>query len=141
MFWMDPDPVEPVEATWSDFTQLYRDQHKCVTVSEYDHEEKPVVYTRSTPSPAAAKIYLVKVQGVLVCNDGEANGDQSKDIVPSTDYFPQPIITSYFIQSHKGTFACSRNHCDPSCVFYSFLIPVDNNYCTVSSEYQRHCIS
>lgn len=100
MFWMDPDEI--VEATWSEFTQLYRDQHKCVTVSEYDHEEKPVVYTKDTPSPTAGRIYLVQVQGEIVCDDADQQQIVCNEQQQSKDYFPQPILTCYFIQTHKG---------------------------------------
>nr|CAD7398073.1 unnamed protein product [Timema cristinae] len=68
---------EPKEATWQEYSGLYRAHLKLVTLSECDHEEKPVCYT-IVPSAHACQV------------------------TPQTPESPITFLSCYFIQSYKG---------------------------------------
>lgn len=111
--WMYEVPDETVEVLFPNFSHLYRDLHKCVTVSEYDHEEKPVVYTL-VPSDAATVSLLKQLKTKLpakkpppsTSTEAEAEVTDTSldtDTCDPSQNLPQTILTCYFIQTHKGT--------------------------------------
>nr|CAD7585818.1 unnamed protein product [Timema genevievae] len=67
---------EPKEATWQEYSGLYRAHLKLVSLSECDHEEKPVCYT-IVPSAHACQV------------------------TPQTPESPITFLSCYFIQSYK----------------------------------------
>lgn len=79
---------EPKEATWSEISQAFIEYYKCITYSEIDHEERPVIYTNVPSLPVGGKGF----------------GD--------IDFTPITFLTCYFIQTHKGNVVATR-----PCVF------------------------
>lgn len=125
--WLLPDPEEEEEekqTTWTEFTQLYLDLLKCVHVSEWDREEKPVVYTGVVPSlilrsllgenlNATSKQLPITNQigdnslGEDYIQD-DINGHQESDDEEEEEEddlpdSPLTILTCYYIHTHKGT--------------------------------------
>lgn len=80
---------EPKEATWSEISQAYIEKFKCVTYSDIDREEHPVIYTNVPSIPVGGKGFNV-------------------------DFDPISVLSSYYIQTHKGNTAFSNN------TFYHF---------------------
>lgn len=79
MFGWDGTEGQP-EASWNEFSGLYRAFLKSVTLSEVDHEERPVCYT-CVPS---------------------------RELTPDSTLGFDPIIflSCYFLQSPKGMLVC-----------------------------------
>lgn len=69
---------EPKEATWSEISQTFIEYYKCITFSQIDREELPVVYTNVPSLPVAEESF-------------------------SVEFNPITFLTCYFIQTHKGT--------------------------------------
>lgn len=63
------------EASWSEINKTFIEYYKCITYSEIDHEEFPIVYTNVPSLPVISK-----------------------------EDFSEPItfLTCYFIHTHKG---------------------------------------
>lgn len=124
----DIEPVEEPEVTWTEFTQLFRELYKCVHVSEYDREEKPVFYSELVPSGPLVQVFIdhfgLKTNGVNQQEpDTEANGQTEEDTAnqngqpeeqpePEEPNLPITLLTCYYIQTHKGI-RSSRGQCHP----------------------------
>lgn len=80
MMW--PKDVE--EATWEEYSELYKKFYRTVTVSEYDRQHKAVVYCseQNIPSTQAATV----------------NGCSDSDIAPIN------FQSHYHIVTHQGIF-------------------------------------
>lgn len=110
--WQEPEPEqeEVPEVTWSEFTQLYLDHLKCVHVSEWDREEKPIVYTDVVPSTALAQLlieqFCIQTNGVKEPESVELDEDEEAEPVEEeieTPNLPITLLTCFYIQTHKGT--------------------------------------
>lgn len=74
---------EPKEATWSEISQAFIEYYKCITYSQIDREECPVIYTN--------------VPSLPIIEEGF-----------SADTKPITFLTCYFIQTHKGSFSIAQ---------------------------------
>lgn len=118
--WLRPSPEpeqEVPEATWTEFAHLYLDQLRCVHVSQWDREERPIIYSGLIPSEQLCTL-LIEDLGL----DQQANGEpvpqeqleseesdsdaliQQKQVEETPDFFRFPItlLTCFYIQTHKG---------------------------------------
>lgn len=77
--------AEPKEATWSEISQVYIEKYKCVTYSDIDREQRPVVYTNVPSVPIGGKGFDV-------------------------DFEPITFLTSFFIHTHKGNVLLPRQN-------------------------------
>lgn len=133
--WRDPEPVEEIEVTWTEFTQLFKELYKCVHVSQYDHEEKPVIYTDLIPSSPLVQLFIeqfgIQTNGVnqkpiqeneeTEQTDGaEQNGEPAPQPEPEEPNLPLTILTCFYIQTHQGI--RSLGQCQMHTNFYSKLI-------------------
>lgn len=75
MLWLTERKDPPVN--WDETTLYYRDFKRSVTLSEYDHAERMQVYFKEQDIP-----------------QNEVNG---------CDFVPTNFLSSFFIQTHKGT--------------------------------------
>lgn len=82
--WNDQEE-ESKEATWEESSQLYRDFHRQLTVSEYDRPHKSVVFCQE--------------QTVAPLNGNSANGSSSTSNSGDQINF----ISQFTIVSHQGT--------------------------------------
>lgn len=150
--WANPEsaPEEEPEVTWSEFTQLYLDLLKCVHVSEYDREERPIVYTVNVPSLPLAQLLIsqycckARANGVSAQND-QSEDDESEyesdsededddddqqdssqektdnDEKEEEDLVPLTFLTCFFIHTHKGTDRLLARVCCCPSVHYPFI--------------------
>lgn len=109
----DSEKEEEPEVTWSEFTQLFLEQYKCVHVSEYDREEKPIVYTDVVPSFALSKLLIeqfcpeYQTNGVSESAEPDENGeteeqDEEEESEQEIPVLPITLLTCFYIQTHKG---------------------------------------
>jgi len=82
--WDSTDSDEQPEATWEEFSCLYRAFLKFVTVSEFNKEEKPICYGLPVPTD--------------ICSIAAEKFATSSPL----DFIPLTFLTCYTFQTYKG---------------------------------------
>lgn len=89
--WNDQEE-EAKEATWEEYSELYRDFHRTLTVSEHDRAHKSVVFCQEQKVPAA-------VAPVNAGSNGKSNGSSSTSASGSDQI---NFLSQFTIVSHQG---------------------------------------
>lgn len=81
--WSDDEEMfrtEPIEATWEEYTQIYRSFEQFLTISEHDRKE-------------VVRVFHIE-QDVPVPEDSEI------------DFVPTNMLSAVFLNTHKGSTPC-----------------------------------